>query len=443
MTKELHILVGGVIVGRLSERAGKHEIEYSSDWIARGAGAFPLSLSMPLPIASHRGQVVTNWLWNLLPDNAGTINGWARKFQVSPSNPFGILTHTGEDCPGSVQFVREDRLFAVQRDGGVVWLTENDVAERLRGLQRDAGSSSGREAGETGQFSLAGAQPKTAFHYADGRWGVPDGRIPTTHILKPATGQHDGHPENEHVCLQLATAHGMRSARSTVLRFEDQVAIVVERFDRIRREGRTLRLHQEDCCQALGIHPERKYENEGGPGVKDIVMGVMKRCENFNEARGQFLRAVMLDQIICATDQHAKNYSIQIVPGPRIRLAPLYDIASYLPYAKDSKNVKMAMRVGKKYRPEEIMPRHWAAEAKACGVNEDEALSWFYSLVQRTPDFLADVIAATRAKGLDHPVFALMQDKIGENCKRLSRIYGNDASSVPLVNDEPESGLSL
>jgi hypothetical protein len=35
-------------------------------------------------------------------------------------------------------------------------------------------------------------QPKTALFHKDGRWGVPAGRTPTTHILKPPTGEFDG-----------------------------------------------------------------------------------------------------------------------------------------------------------------------------------------------------------------------------------------------------------
>ncbi len=134
-----------------------------------------------------------------------------------------------------------------------------------------AGHSAWRAASDTGQFSLAGAQPKTALLFERKRWGVPSGRIPTTHILKPPTGEWDGHAENEHFSLQLARALGLIVPNSSFVRFQDEIAIVVERYDRARAGGRWVRIHQEDMCQALGLHPTRKYESDGGPGVQRIV----------------------------------------------------------------------------------------------------------------------------------------------------------------------------
>jgi serine/threonine-protein kinase HipA len=143
-------------------------------------------------------------------------------------------------------------------------LSEEDVAERLRALRAD--HSAGRSAQDTGQFSLAGAQPKTALLFDRKRWGVPSGRVPTTHILKPPTGEWDGHAENEHFSLQLAMTADLIVPNSTVSHFGNEIAFVVERYDRVRSGRQWLRIHQEDMCQALGIHPGRKYESEGGPG---------------------------------------------------------------------------------------------------------------------------------------------------------------------------------
>ncbi|MGA7631477.1 MAG: HipA domain-containing protein [Terriglobales bacterium] len=128
-------------------------------------------------------------------------------------------------------------------------------------------NSAWRAATDTGQFSLAGAQPKTALLLEGRRWGVPSGRTPTTHILKPPTGEWDGHAEIEHFCLLLARASGLVVPNSSVRRFRAEIAIVIERYDRIRSSDGWLRVHQEDMCQALGLHPAKKYENEGGPGV--------------------------------------------------------------------------------------------------------------------------------------------------------------------------------
>ena len=60
-------------------------------------------------------------------------------------------------------------------------------------------------------------------------------------------------------------------ARTAVTQFEGESAIVVERYDRRLLDGRLLRIHQEDVCQALGVRPDRKYQNEGGPGPGDVA----------------------------------------------------------------------------------------------------------------------------------------------------------------------------
>ena len=117
--------------------------------------------------------------------------------------------------PGAVQFVRAERLDAVLGVGPmqVEWLDDAGVAERLRLLREDRGAWRGPS--DTGQFSLSGAQAKTAFLLDGGRFGVPSGRTPTTHILKPPlAGSFPGHVENEHFCMALARELGLATAFS-------------------------------------------------------------------------------------------------------------------------------------------------------------------------------------------------------------------------------------
>jgi serine/threonine-protein kinase HipA len=233
----------------------------------------------------------------------------------------------------AVQFVRPERLEELQADTAskeVKWLTEDDVAERLRALRAD--HSAWRSAQDTGQFSLAGAQPKTALLFERKRWGVPSGRVPTTHILKPPTGEWDGHAETEHFSLQLARAAGLIVRNSTAQHFSDEIAIVVERYDRVLDGRQWARIHQEDMCQALGIHPARKYENDGGPGVRTIAELLREQSSNSEEDVRSFVDAIIFNWLIAGTDAHAKNYALLLGGGGAVRLAPFHDLASILPY---------------------------------------------------------------------------------------------------------------
>jgi len=129
-------------------------------------GLFVVRTVFALTPDAHTGRSVANYLWGLLPDNELTLATWARHFQVSARNPIALLSHVGEACAGAVQFLREDRLEALSDNAKpleIEWLTEKDVAHRMGHLIRDAGAA--RESIAEGQFSLSGAQAKTAYFY--------------------------------------------------------------------------------------------------------------------------------------------------------------------------------------------------------------------------------------------------------------------------------------
>lgn len=415
MTEQLIALLGGREVGRVHRhKRGRITFAYDDAW-RKSEEAYPLSLSMPLAAAEHGPDVVEAFLWGLLPDNEQVLERWARKFHVSARNVFALIAHVGEDCAGAVQFVAHERLDAVLNGeaDSVEWLDEKGIAERLRMLRED--HAAWRLPRDTGQFSLAGAQPKTALLFENGRWGIPSGRMPTTHILKPPTGQFDGHAENEHICLALARAFGLPAASSQVLRFGDEIAIAVERYDRVRSGNEVLRVHQEDVCQALGIPPGDKYQNEGGPGVAQIVELLRTHSSARDEDVRTFIDAIGFNWLIAGTDAHAKNYSLLISSGPRIRLAPLYDVASILPYEQfDLRKVKLAMKIGGQYQLHDIGIRQWQKLAKEARIDADELIERLRTIAQRLPDEVSAICATAREEGLKQPVIDRLASELAK-----------------------------
>jgi serine/threonine-protein kinase HipA len=413
MQDELVAFVRGTEMGRVCQNArGTLSFAYASAWRERD-GAFPLSLSMPLALTEHGDAVVRAFLEGLLPDNADILREWGQRFHVSAGNPFALLSRVGEDCPGAVQLAHEERFEELLRApyGDVRWLTEADVAARLRALGRNQGAW--RELGDVGYFSLAGAQPKTALLHDGERWGVPSGRTPTTHILKPPLVQLDGFAENEHVCLRLARALGLPAARTRVAWFEDQVAIVVERYDRLAATDGILRVHQEDCCQALGVRPRVKYENEGGPGAVAILRLLREHSGRADEDVATFIDALALNWVIGGTDAHAKNYALLIGGEGQVRLAPLYDIATALPYHHlQVRKLKLAMRIGGEYRLWYIGRGEWERLAAAVGLDADRLTQRVGEVADAVPDLLVDTCAAVRAEGLDHPILGKLVDTV-------------------------------
>jgi serine/threonine-protein kinase HipA len=290
---------------------------------------------------------------------------------------YSLLAAVGRDCVGALQFLPDGADPGPA--GGIEGrpLEDKAIANLLGDLKRTP-----LGVDESGEFriSLAGAQEKTALLYWRDQWQVPHGSTATTHILKPEIGRLPNgidlsqSIENEHLCMRLTASLGLPTARTEMREFSGRRALVVERFDRLHtRDGRLLRLPQEDCCQALSVPPPRKYESDGGPGMRRIL-DLLKASDEPEADQTLFLKAQIVFWLLGATDGHAKNFSIFLLPGGRFRLTPLYDVMSAQPIVDAGEirhnRMKMAMAVGdnRHYVIDEIMPRHFLQTAASAGV---------------------------------------------------------------------------
>jgi serine/threonine-protein kinase HipA len=423
MSDRLLVILDDVVAGTVTRlRGGRLRFDYRQEYQDQSGGT-SLSLSMPIQVRSHPDQVVTPWLWGLLPDNEAVLRRWAREFHVSASSPFSLLgTAVGEDCAGAVRFTVPDEADRVLgRSGHIEWLGDDDVAQRLRELAEDSTAWLGRSF--TGQFSLAGAQAKTALLHQDGRWGVPSGSTPTTHILKPAVSGFDDHDLNEHLCLDAARRAKLLAVRTTVSRFGEETAVVVTRYDRRAAPGGEIaRIHQEDLCQALGVPPGRKYQNEGGPAPAQIARLLRDAMPPAvaEEAVWRFADALIWNWLIGGTDAHAKNYSL-LLAGDQVRLSPLYDVASALPYGTHERKLRFAMKIGGDYGV--FLRRNtWPGAARDLGLDAAALIDRARELAVVAPDAFADAASASDVVALDRSLpnrlLELVADR-ASGCRKL------------------------
>jgi serine/threonine-protein kinase HipA len=373
----LNVFLNGRHVGVLRREAtGAIDFQYGRDWLDWG-GTFPVSLSLPLREDRYIGTAVINVFDNLLPDGDHIRKRVAERVGADGTDAFSLLTALGHDCVGALQFLPDglDPGAAGGTDGKPV--SDDDIAGIVKNLHA---APLGMGEDEDFRISIAGAQEKTALLRKDGQWFKPTGTTATTHILKPQIGQLpngidlSNSVENEYLCLKLLEALGVPSAKAEIADFGGRRTLIVERFDRLwTKEGRLLRLPQEDTCQALSIPPTRKYQSDGGPGMREII-NLLKGSDSPETDIATFMRASIIFWLFGATDGHAKNFSIYLGPGGRFRMTPLYDVLTAQPSLDQGqvsrKKFKLAMSVGKNhhYAIHDIVPRHFMQTADLAGV---------------------------------------------------------------------------
>jgi serine/threonine-protein kinase HipA len=403
-SERLVVALNGRVVGLLDRAPnGAISFTYEKEWLADSRRAIPVSLSLPLREERYTGADVSAFFDNLLPDNDQIRRKVAAKVGAEGTDAFSLLNQIGRDCVGALQFVPEGDEITPPTRPEYLQLSDADVAEIIRNL---ATAPLGvRPSGERElRISIAGAQEKTALFWNDG-WCLPKGTTPTTHILKPGLGKLPNgldmtqSVENEHFCLTLCRELGLEVAQSQIVDVDGIRILAVERFDRLRAsDGRLLRIPQEDFCQALAVPPTRKYNNDGGPGIRECL-GLLAGSDYAEEDRLAFLKAQIVFWLIGATDGHAKNFSLFLTPGGRYRMAPLYDIMSLQPnYAAKQlrrKEFRLSMAVGdnRHYAMESILPYHFLEDAKAAGMAQDRVRSLFGSLGETIEGALERTVA--------------------------------------------------
>lgn len=421
----LTVYLNGRLVGRLRRLpSGAVDFQYAQSWLT-WEYALPVSISLPLREDRYSGEPVIAVFDNLLPDGEPIRRRMAENVKADGYDAYNLLAAVGRDCVGALQFLPEGVTPGAAGEVAGCPISDADIATRIRGLAK---APLGVGADDTFRISIAGAQEKTALLRRNGQWCIPRGSTATTHILKPQMGRLSNgldmrrSVENEHLCLKLTAAFGLPSAHTEIVDFDGERVLAVERFDRRwTRDGRLLRLPQEDFCQALGVSPTLKYDADGGPGASDII-GVLKGSDDPGADQRTFLKALIVFWLLGATDGHAKNFSIALGTGGRFRLAPLYDVMSLQP-AVDAGHVrrrqfKTALAIGdnRHYVIYEILPRHFTQTAKRNGMPGGSVEEICAELAEAAEPAIEQALAELSddfPKGLIHSIIDGFRGRVG------------------------------
>jgi len=352
----LYAWLEGRPVGVFAQSAdGTVEFSYDED-----APPTPVSLSLPREGGWPRSAPY-RFLDNLLPDDHRARRRMAYDACAESDSVMDLLAVLGGDVAGGLVLASTDE-YPARPDAPLIPMSDDDIAHRIATLRAEPDRWLDREL-SGGRFSLAGAQAKFAMTRRDGGWYLPSAAAPSTHIIKPSTGEFPDVDVVEAATMRLAGLAGMPAPRAGLVTVLGQQAYMVERFD---RDGST-RLHTEDLAQALGIAPDEKYAVTAPRAV-----AVLHRVDPSDELAYAFVRALALHVAVGDADAHAKNYSVFLRPGA-VSLTPVYDALTTLYWA--SLSLRLAMPVAGAVRSEDVTPDDWAELARECGLAPDRVVT--------------------------------------------------------------------
>lgn len=385
---------------------------YHEDYLTSTA---PVALSVALPLRQepYVGAPARNWFCNLLPEGA-VREAVAARLRISDRDDFALLAAIGGECAGAVSIRDPDAAPAQVQD------EETDLETLLYLQGEDAGEGAWALVGTPLRLSLAGAQDKIAvIAEADGRLRLPRPGESSTHILKPDSRRFRGLRDFEALGLALANAVGLDAAHAVPVDVANRPALLIERYDRTDgADGATLRLHQEDFCQALGCPGELKYESQGGPGLAACSQ-LVRRLGLGPAAVQGLLDWVAFNALIGNADAHAKNLALLCDRAGRRRLAPFYDLVPTLVLPEGLTDRTPALRIGAAERIDCIGVDDWRAFARQAGYAPRFVLGRVAELADAILDRLPATGAGVVEQGGDETRIRRASDVIADNVRRM------------------------
>ena len=141
------------------------------------------------------------------------------------------------------------------------------------------------------------------------------------------------------------------------------------------------------------MSPARKYQNDDAT-PREIGDLLRTHSTRPSEDVATFCDALVFNWLIGGTDGHAKNYSVLHGKGGRVRLAPLYDLGSALPYFRDAHRLKIAMKIGDHYWLNEIGRRDWEKLSGALALRSRDVLAHIDERAEPIPQIASSIADA-------------------------------------------------
>ena len=313
------------------------ELIYDENWKNIGFELSP-HLKFDKSIDSNSIKKFVN---NLLPEGNG-LDAISIILQISKANKFGLLEAIGNETAGALTFSPDNIVVTNFREISNEELTERIINKENINITLWDGKI---------RLSLSGVQDKLPLVVLnDNKYGIGEGKIASTHILKFEKKDDIHLVLNEYFCMKLAKLCGLNVAEVEIRKFGTQNVLFVKRFDRefFEIDDKSFEIskrHIIDGCQLLDLDVNMKYEKvytdyRGNANFKNLFES-SKLTTNKILTKLNLLKWTLFNLCINNFDAHAKNISF-FVNKNGLELTPLYDLVNIDMYPQFHNNFAMA-----------------------------------------------------------------------------------------------------
>ena len=370
----------GEIVGNSSEDAC---FSYSKEYIERNDSR-AVSVSLPIQDEAFSPERTKVFFDGLLPE------GFMRKsiatnMHFDENDYLSILYSLGQECLGAIRIDESDEM----QESSYEAITKAQVEELAA-----EGTTKSTEIVIKTHLSLTGASGKVGLYYDDkeGRWYLPCGLAPSTHIVKQSHIRLDGIVTNEQLSMLAGQKCGIDIPESFIINagkgIDSEVLFATKRYDRVIDETsptignlrRPYRLHQEDFAQAMGIASFEKYERDGLNYAEKMFEIIRKYAKRPLDDQIRLWNRIVFNFVLGNTDAHIKNYSLLYDPHMEgISLSPAYDMISTVIYESATRD--MSFNIGGIRNLDSIDEERFRALAASVGIGEKIAMNNYHKVL--------------------------------------------------------------
>ena len=381
------------------------EIEGNSSEDARFSYSKAISVALPIQDEPFSPEQTKVFFDGLLPEGF-MRKSIANNMHLDENDYLSILYNLGKECLGAIRIDESDEL---QES----WY-EAITSEQVEKLAAE-GTTKSTEIVIKTHLSLTGASGKVGLYYDDkeGKWYLPGGLAPSTHIVKQSHVRLDGIVTNEQLSMLAARKCGIDISESFIVNagkgIDSEVLFATKRYDRIIDETspmignlkRPYRIHQEDFAQAMGIASFEKYEREDRNYAEKMFEIIRNYTRSPLEDQLRLWNRIVYNFVLGNTDAHIKNYSLLYDPHMEgISLAPAYDMLSTVIYESATRD--MSFNIGGIRNLDSIDEERFKLMASRVGIGEKIAMTNYHKVLDRFENAVKESAQELQELGFDN-----------------------------------------